>query len=96
MEISTAYHASDEIRNFSDDLVARAQSGDREAMGQIFKTHHRFIFKFIYAMHGNHSLAEEMTQETFHGAYNGLSSLRGEVKLQTWLCGIAKNIVYQA
>jgi RNA polymerase sigma-70 factor (ECF subfamily) len=93
------YQASVEINNLMescDDLIARVQSGDREAFGLIFEHHSRFIYKFIYAMLGEQSLAEELTQETFLGAYKGIHSLRGEAQLKTWLCGIAKNIVYKS
>ncbi|HEX9930183.1 MAG TPA: sigma-70 family RNA polymerase sigma factor [Pyrinomonadaceae bacterium] len=79
-----------------DDLIARVQSGDREAFGLIFEHHSRFIYKFIYAMLGDQSLAEELTQETFLGAYKGIHGLRGEAQLKTWLCGIAKNVVYKS
>jgi RNA polymerase sigma-70 factor (ECF subfamily) len=93
------YQASVEINNLMescDDLIARVQSGDREAFGLIFEHHSRFIYKFIYAMLGDQSLAEELTQETFLGAYKGIHGLRGEAQLKTWLCGIAKNVVYKS
>lgn len=93
------YQASAEINGLmdsSDNLIASVQSGDREAFGLIFEHHSRFIYKFIYAMLGEHSLAEELTQETFLGAYKGIHGLRGEAQLKTWLCGIAKNVVYKS
>ena len=90
------YHASADIQNSMDRIVAKAQAGDRDAFGQIFEHHHRFIYKFVYAMLGAHELAEELTQETFLGAYKNICSLRGDAKLQTWLCGIAKNLVYKS
>ena len=99
MAIPMLYHASAEIKNLTDgadDLIARARSGDDDAFNQIFEHHYRFIYKFIYAMLGEQSLAEELTQETFLGAYKGIHSLRGEAKLQTWLCGIAKNVVFKS
>jgi RNA polymerase sigma-70 factor, ECF subfamily len=98
MGISMLYDSSVEIENLMDspdDVLSRAQTGDDEAFGLIFAHHHRFIYKFIYAMVGEESIAEELTQETFLGAYKGIHSLRGESKLRTWLCGIAKNTVYK-
>lgn len=92
------YHASAEINNLTDaseNLIARAQSGDAEAFGEIFELHYRFVYKFIYAMLGEKELAEELTQETFLGAFRGINNLRGESRLKTWLCAIAKNIVYK-
>jgi RNA polymerase sigma-70 factor, ECF subfamily len=96
MQISMTYHASEEIKKSEDQLIVKAKSGDRQAFGQIFEDHHRFIYKFIYAMLGNHESAEELTQETFLGAFKGISSLRGEATLKTWLCSIAKNHVYRS
>ena len=96
MDISMLYHAGAESDNLMDRIVAQAQSGDKEAFGIIFEQHHRFIYKFIYAMLGEHGLAEELTQETFLGAYKNLGSLRSEAALKTWLCSIAKNTVYKS
>lgn len=98
MDVSILYDNKIEINdlmNGFDDLIARAKGGDREAFSLIFEHHHRSVYKFIYGMLGEHSLAEELTQETFLGAYKGIHSLRGEAKLKTWLCGIAKNVVYK-
>lgn len=99
MVFSMLYHTSVEIENLMDspdDWLVRAQRGDSEAFGLIFAHHHRFIYKFIYAMVGEQSLTEELTQETFLAAYKGIKSLRGESQLRTWICGIAKNTVYKS
>lgn len=88
-----------EIKNLTgetDELIRRAQAGDDAAFGAIFEQHSRFIYKFIYAMLGDRSgAAEELTQETFLAAYKNIWSLRGEAGLRTWLCAIAKNLVYK-
>src|SRR5438128_7744693 len=65
---------------------------DDEAFRLIFAQHHRFIFRFLYGMVGEHGLAEDLTQETFMRAYASMNTLRGESKVSTWLCGIAKNV----
>lgn len=99
MVISMLYRVSSEVKHSldsSDDLIIRAKAGDREAFGLIFDHYYRFIYKFIYAMAGEQSLAEELTQETFLKAYQSIQSLRDEAKLRTWLCGIAKNVVYKS
>ncbi|MDQ3324093.1 MAG: sigma-70 family RNA polymerase sigma factor [Acidobacteriota bacterium] len=82
--------------NDSDDLIVRARSGDDEAFGVIFEHHSRFIYKFIYTMLGERSAAEELTQETFLAAYKSIHGLRGDAQLRTWLCAIAKNVVYKS
>lgn len=94
MEISMPYHASEMTEDSMPGIIARAQAGDQAAFGLIFEIHHRAVYKFIYAMLGEHALAEELTQETFLGAYKNIGSLRNDATLKTWLCAIAKNIVY--
>ena len=99
MDFSMLYEARSEIKTLTDeseDLIARARSGDDEAFGVIFEHHSRFIYKFIYAMIGDRSAAEELTQESFLAAYKSIQGLRGEAQLRTWLCGIAKNVVYKS
>jgi RNA polymerase sigma-70 factor (ECF subfamily) len=81
------------LKENSEDLPARVRSGDESAFGQMFEQYHRFVLRFIYGMVGDHGLAEELTQETFMGAYRNRHLLRGDAKLSTWLCGIAKNVV---
>ena len=75
----------------ADDVIERARRGDREAFREIFDEHHVFIGKFLYSMIGDRALAEDLTQETFMQAYRGIKTFRGDAKLSTWLCGIAKN-----
>lgn len=98
MNFPMLYQARTEIKNLTgdaDDLIARAKSGDDEAFGVIFEHHSRFVYKFIYAMRGEQAAAEELTQETFLAAYKNIHGLRGEANLRTWLCAIAKNVVYK-
>ncbi len=99
MDFSMLYEVRSEIKTLTDeseDLIARARSGDDEAFGVIFEHHSRFIYKFIYAMLGDRSATEELTQETFLAAYKSIHGLRGDAQLRTWLCGIAKNVVYKS
>jgi RNA polymerase sigma-70 factor (ECF subfamily) len=84
-----------DLENESKHLIARARAGDDAAFGVIFEQHSRFVYKFIYAMLGEAGTAEELKQETFLAAYKSLYALRDEAHLRTWLCGIAKNLVYK-
>ena len=81
------------LKENSEDLPARVRAGEEIAFALMFEEYHRFILRFIYGMVGEHELAEELTQETFMGAYRNRHLLRGDAKLSTWLCGIAKNVV---
>jgi RNA polymerase sigma-70 factor (ECF subfamily) len=98
MDFSMLCEVRAEIKNLtdeSDDLIGRARAGDDAAFGVIFEYHSRFVYKFIYAMLGETGAAEELTQETFLAAYKNIHALRGEAQLRTWLCAIAKNLVYK-
>ena len=77
--------------NNSENFMERVRPDD-ETFRSIFAQHHRFVFRFLYGMVGEHDLAEDLTQETFMRAYRSMNTLRGESKLSTWLCGIAKNV----
>src|SRR5918912_3659886 len=79
------------LMNSAEELVARVRSGDEEAFRLIFDRYSRPVLSFIFDMVGDRSLAEDLAQETFVRAYRGLSGLREETKLSTWLFAIAKN-----
>ena len=99
MDFPMLYEARSEIKNLTDDaddLVVRAKGGDDAAFARIFELHSRFVYKFVYAMLGDRSRAEELTQETFLAAYQSIGGLRGDARLRTWLCAIAKNLFYKS
>src|ERR687889_960467 len=86
-----AQHAG-ALMNSTEELVARVRAGDEEAFRLIFDRYSRPVLSFIFDMVGDRALAEDLAQETFVRAYRGLSSLREETKLSTWLFAIAKNV----
>jgi len=92
LTIQVDYGTEAITRMDSNDLVERARQGDHEAYRLIFELEHRFVLRFLYAMVGDRTVAEELTQETFVRAYRNLSTIRKEAKVSTWLCGIAKNV----
>lgn len=75
-------------------LISRAQAGEKEAFGEIYKMFmkriHRYIFYLIY----DRELAEDLTQYTFLKAWKALptfSTVNGS--LQAFLFRIARNSV---
>jgi len=74
------------------ELRDRILAGDREAAGELFQTHFEGLYEFVhYRVAGDSVLAEDLVQDTFVVALEGLSSFDGRSSLHTWLCGIAKN-----
>ncbi len=79
------------LMNSTEELVARVRAGDEDAFRLIFDRYSRPVLGFIFDMVGDRSQAEDLAQETFVRAFRGLSTLREETKLSTWLFGIARN-----
>lgn len=78
----------------SENLVERVIGGDQAAFRLMFEQNHRLVLRFLYAMVGRRDIAEELTQETFIGAFKNIRTLKDEAKLSSWLCGIARNTAY--
>lgn len=66
-----------------------------QAFDRIFEAFSPMIFRFLLSLCGEESLAEELTSETFYQAYLHIGQYRGECKIETWLCQIAKNALYK-
>ncbi len=63
-------------------------------MGAIYKEHADTVFRFLLVKTGSADLAEELTQETFYQAIKSIDRYDGSCRISTWLCGIAKNVLY--
>lgn len=61
----------------------------------IFKEFTPVVFRFLLSLCVDESLAEELTSETFYQAYLHIGQFRGDCKIETWLCQIAKNALYR-
>jgi RNA polymerase sigma factor (sigma-70 family) len=77
-------------------LVAESLTGNREAFGQIVARYQGLICSLAYSGTGSLTQSEDLAQETFIAAWRQLASLREPEKLRSWLCGIARNHIYDA
>lgn len=73
------------------DLLARARKGDANAFGALVRLHQRRVYAAALHVTGNHSDADDVTQEAFVRAYRGLGSFDGRSDFFTWLYRIAVN-----
>jgi RNA polymerase sigma-70 factor, ECF subfamily len=73
------------------DLVARAQHGDRVALGELIHETQGRVYNLAYRMLGNPQEAEDLTQEIFVRMWRALPHFRGDSKFTTWLHTIATN-----
>ena len=74
-----------------EELVLRAQSGDRDALDQLLTRHQPWVFNIAIRMLGRFADAEDATQEVLIRVLKSLHSFRGESKFRTWLYRIAAN-----
>ncbi|MER1958169.1 MAG: RNA polymerase sigma factor [Solibacillus sp.] len=61
---------------------------------QDYALYHHNIYRFIYFLTFDETLAEDLMQETFIRAHNARQSFRGQSNKLTWLRTIARNLVY--
>ncbi len=72
------------------EFIARLRNGDRQTMKEIFHAYFDRLFNFVFHEVGNdHSVAEDIVQETFIGAMKSAKKFNGKSQIYTWLVGIA-------
>src|SRR3954466_1921848 len=69
----------------------RARRGDREAFGRLVRRHQRRVYAAALHILGNHSDADDATQETFVKAFRALTTFDGRADFFTWLYRITVN-----
>jgi len=78
------------------ELVAQAQSGDRDAFGRIVARYQALICAVAYNATGGLTQSEDLAQDAFVVAWKQLPFLREPEKLRSWLCGIVRNLSRRA
>ncbi len=73
-------------------LIQRAQARDEAAFEQLMRLHADKLYNYLVRMVGNPTDAEDLLQEVFLRAYQGLPSFDGRASLSTWLYRIATNL----
>ena len=75
-------------------LAERAARGEEEALTLLYEAHADPLFAFVYhAVDGARQDAEEIWQDTLSAALRALSTYRGQSRLFSWLCSIARHKV---
>jgi RNA polymerase sigma-70 factor, ECF subfamily len=72
-------------------LIEQAQSGDRNAFGELVRRHYQGVVTVVYRMCGDTGLAEDAAQEAFIRAWVNLPSYQPKGNLRNWLYRIATN-----
>lgn len=64
-------------------------------MEELYKENAHIVYCFLLAACHDAALAEDLTQETFVQAIASIGRYDGSCKVSTWLCQIAKHLLYR-
>jgi RNA polymerase sigma-70 factor, ECF subfamily len=78
-------NAEETLEESTSSLVVAAQQGDREAFGRLAQRYERAVYATAFRRLGNHSEAQEVSQEVFVKALQKLDQLRQPECFGGWL-----------
>ena len=76
-----------------EDIVVRAQAGDREAYDTIVRRFQDMALSYAFSILGDHDLAEDARQEAFLEAYCDLLTLREPRAFPVWLMPVQAMVI---
>ena len=76
-------------------LIYRAQTGDEGAFADLMRAYYSFVYMIVISIVNDPHDAEEVVQETFLSAYQGLRQLEDVTKFKSWLAEITRNCARQ-
>jgi RNA polymerase sigma-70 factor (ECF subfamily) len=78
-------------REIDQELVVRAQGGDKKAFGMLVDKYQRKLGRLLSRLIRDPAEVEDVVQESFIKAYRALPNFRGESAFYTWLYRIGIN-----
>ncbi|HKP53692.1 MAG TPA: sigma-70 family RNA polymerase sigma factor [Chloroflexia bacterium] len=75
-------------------VIERARNGDEEAFVLIYERFSPQIYRYVYRLVGNQELADDITQETFLKAFQGIRGISRDSNVSAWLYRIASNACF--
>jgi RNA polymerase sigma-70 factor, ECF subfamily len=75
----------------SDEQLAQARLGDKNAMGALVRAHQRAVYSLALRMLGTRDLAEDLTQDVFMQLNGNLKSIESAGHLKFWLRQVTTN-----
>lgn len=64
-------------------------------MEELYKQNAKIVYHFLYTRCKDATLTEELLQDTFLKAFESMERFDGSCKISTWLCQIARHLLYQ-
>jgi len=81
-------------KNREQELIARAQKGDRSAFAVLLREHQDEVYTLARRLVGDQHLASDVAQEALIRAWRALPKFRGDARLSTWLYRITVNTAW--
>ena len=78
----------------SQDLIDRAQQGDRDAFGELVAQHQHEVFTLAVRLMRDRDLAADVSQDAFIRAWRAMPNFRGDAKFSTWMHRITVNTAW--
>lgn len=87
----------DEPRRDANDasLLELVRTGNPDAFSDLVRLHHRTVRVFIGAHIRDPAVLDDLAQDVFLRAFQGLASLRDPAAFRSWLLGIAHNRTFE-
>lgn len=81
------------MSHFTDqELVIRYRAGREEALVELIQRFSASLYRFIWRLIGDASMAEDLVQETFLKVWKHLSSFREQESFKAWIFSIARHL----
>lgn len=74
------------------ELAGRAAEGWEPAYRELLARYEKPVFSLVYRMIRDRTLAEDLAQEAFIKAFNGIGSYNPDYKFSSWIFKIANNL----
>lgn len=82
------------LRPESWEHVQAAQNGDNAAFGRLYGEYAQVVYRYVFLRVSDHSLAEDITSETFLRALRRIASVSYQGKdVAAWFITIARNLI---
>ncbi len=75
------------------ELAAKVKRGDRNAFAQLYQRHHAVVYGYFRARVLDPHVAEDLTQEAFMRIFGAIARFNTELRFQSWLMGICRNVL---
>ena len=72
-------------------VISDARAGDRHAFGTLVRQCQGDVWRLVFHLVRDETLADDVTQDAFVRAYRFLPGYRADAKFSTWLYSIARN-----